>query len=315
MDIGLRIMNQIDISTSLTLVSFLSKSLNDYLTTLDMTVVSVLVLLLTYVVGNEYVLSSLSRRLAVLLIMERLRPLFINEISQKSILELQGLIIGVGILCVLAVIPNHLKKNQEIAMLIQSFVYLYSDIFSFLAKEKNSQLQVLIMATILLGITVKYHDSLSSVWKFLADVGAIIATSVILQIIQSNVDSNPATAILQNLLIINILHYTQFKAMQSVEDYMIYNIQNYIQTFIKTDVWYWIAILGFAIQVMIIWLPLQNFFVQITILTIVNKAVSSILGYIKELAIHDTVITLKTSAIVLQFIVREITREFLKTKT
>jgi hypothetical protein len=315
MDIGLRIMNQIDISTSLTLVSFLSKSLNDYLTTLDMTVVSVLVLLLTYVVGNEYVLSSLSRRLAVLLIMERLRPLFINEISQKSILELQGLIIGVGILCVLAVIPTHLKKNQEIAMLIQSFVYLYSDIFSFLAKEKNNQLQVLIMATILLGITVKYHDSLSSVWKFLADVGAIIATSVILQIIQLNVDSNPATAILQNLLIINILHYTQFKAMQSVEDYMIYNIQNYIQTFIKTDVWYWIAILGFAIQVMIIWLPLQNFFVQITILTVVNKAVSSILGYIKELAIHDTVITLKTSAIVLQFIVREITREFLKTKT
>lgn len=307
-------MNQIDISTSLTLVSFLSRSLNDYLTTLDMTVVSVLVLLLTYIVGNEYVLSSLSRRLAILLILERLRPLFIKEISQKSILELQGLIIGVGILCVLAVIPNNLKQKSEMAMLIQSFVYLYSDIFAFLAKEKNSQLQVFVMATVSLGIIVKFHDSLSSVWKFLADVGAIIATSVILQIVQSNVDSNPTTAILQNLLIINILHYIQFKAMQSVEDYMIYNIQNYIQTFITTDVWYWIAILGFVTQVMIIWLPLQNFFVQIIILTVVNKAVSTILKYIKELAIHDTVITLKTSAIVLQFIVREFSRELLKTK-
>ena len=90
MDIGMRVMQQINVSTSLSLVRFLGSNLDSMLSALDMCVASVLVLLLSYLVGSEHVLSTLSRRLAILMILEKLKPLIVTVSSGDNIIHIRG---------------------------------------------------------------------------------------------------------------------------------------------------------------------------------------------------------------------------------
>jgi hypothetical protein len=53
----------------------------------------------------------------------------------------------------------------------------------------------------------------------------------------------------------------------------------------------------------------------VLLLVVVNLAVAATLTYIKQLAIYDTVITLKTSALVLQFIVSDLSRRLSTAQT
>jgi hypothetical protein len=51
---------------------------------------------------------------------------------------------------------------------------------------------------------------------------------------------------------------------------------------------------------------LKSWATRVVILVAVNVAVSRMLMYIKTLAAYDTIITLKTSAIVIQFVMHEL---------
>lgn len=315
MDLSFRIMKQIEISTSLTLVSFLSKTLQDFMSLLDMTIISIMIFLITYVIGNEYVLSPLSRKLALLLIMDRLRPVFNDMISSKNILEIQGLIIAVGVICILAVLPKKLKENPEIDSFLQSLIYLYSDILSFLAIHKNNHICLFCIAIAVLAIKVNYENQSSKIFKLFLNITSIAFTSLIIQITQMYVANDMQTAIIQNLLLFTIFHFVHLHGLESVEDYIVFNISMYIQSFVTSDQWFWIAIMFIILQILLMWLETKSAFTQVLLLTIVSCTVKTILQYIKNLAIHDTIITLKTSAIVLQFVVHELSREFLAKKS
>lgn len=315
MDLSFRIMKQIEISTSLTLVSFLSKTLQDFMTLLDMTIISVMIFIITYVIGTEYVLSPLSRKLALLLIMDRLRPIFNEMISSKNILEIQGIIIAVGVICIMAVLPKKLRENPEIDSFLQSLIYLYSDILSFLSKQKNNHICLFCIGITVMAIKINYEKQSSKIFKLFLNIMSIAFTSLIIQITQMYVVNEIQTAIIQNLLLFTIFHFVHLTGLESVEDYIVFNISMYIQSYITSDQWFWIAVLFIILQILLMWLETKSAFIQVLILTIVSCTVKTILQYIKNLAVHDTIITLKTSAIVLQFVIHELSREFLSKRS
>jgi len=310
MDVGLRIMNRIEITTSLTLVNFLSKKLDSIMSTLEIALASALILIFTYLIGKEYVLSPLSRRLAILLILERIRPWITEMTSKENLMQLQGLMVSTGFLCCIAIVPNTLKQIQEVQTLIQSFVYMYSNIFDFIIIDKNNHILVLCISSLSLG-WLSLVEKGSHVYNTFTNVLSIVATSLSLSIIQMSIQTDLETSILQLLMIFTILHYFHFNQLQNVEDYIIYNIAMFARNFITQDEWLYSFILFIIMQGLLYWISLKSQFVQILILIIVNTVVGLILDYIQKLAVYDTLITLKTSALVLQFVVHFFSKKFL----
>jgi len=308
MDIGVRIMKQVQVSTSVTLVRFLSASLESSMSPLETCIFSFLVIAVTYVVGNEYVLSPLSRRLAVLLALEKVRPLLSGQIDDGRIFHVHGLMVNAGFLSLVSVVPPSLKQNEEISTLLQSFIYMYSNIFGFLADEPGMGLALLSVGFVLLAWFTTLRIEMGSVLSTLKDVVTISLTYLVLQIIQARSDKLTETALLQILLTFTVLHFLHMPGMQSIEDYLVFSIANSLQSYVKTDPWYWCLGLGLLMRALAAWLSYEALAVQVLLLVVVNLAVAATLTYIRQLAIYDTVITLKTSALVLQFIVSDLSR-------
>jgi len=303
MDIGLRVMKQVQVSTSLTLVRFLSTSLNDSMGPLDAIVLSALVLAVTYVVGREYVLSPLSRRLAVLLMLEKIRPVLAQHINEGMIFHVHGLMVNAGFLSLLAVIPPSVKQSAEGSVLVQSFIYMYSDIFGFLAEDESLHLTLLCVSFVGLAYLSTFGVDHSKMTNTMAQVGSMSFTYLVLQILHNKHDSLTETSLLYVLLTFTLLHFLHLPGLQDVEDYMVYNVAGTVQSYIKSDPWYWCGMLFVVMQVMKAWLTLKSLATQVLVLVIANLAVQTTLTYIKQLAIYDTIVTLKTSALVMQFVV------------
>lgn len=313
MDLGLRVMKQVQVSTSITLVRFLSKSLQSMMSPLDMCLMSILILSITYVIGNEYVLSPLSRRLAILLMLEKLKPLLTNHIIDGVIFHVHGLMVNAGFLSMIAVVPPSIKETTEGSLLVQSFIYLYADVFDFLAEDRSLHITLLVVSFLALASISRIDNKKNSVLDTSTQVGAIAITYLVLTILQSKLDALAETAVIQTALIFTLLHFMHLPGMEDVEDYMVYNIAGSIQSFIKSDPWYWCGILLILLQLVSSWLTMKSMAAQVLLLIIVNLAVATTLTYIKQLAVYDTVVTLKTSALVLQFIVHEMSRRFTST--
>jgi hypothetical protein len=308
MDLGLRVLGKVQISTSITIARFLSSNLEDTMSNLEVCMLSVLVLFVTYVAGNEYVLSPLSRRLAVLLVLERLRPLLSHHIDEGMIFHVHGLMINAGALSLLSVVPSVVKKSEEGSLLVQSVIYLYSDIFSFLAQEKA--MHPTYLAASLFGIALIGHAQIQAaeMFKTAADIVSVSLTYLVLAILQDFADTLTETAVLQTLLMFTLLHFAHLPGMESVEDYLVFSIAMSIQGYITGDGWYWAGILFITMNVVGSWLTMKSMAVQVLLLIVVNLAVAQTLTYIRQLAVYDTIVTLKTSALVLQFVVHEMSR-------
>jgi hypothetical protein len=314
MDVGMQVLNKVQISTSITIARFLSSNLETTMSDLEICMLSLLVLMVTYVVGHEYVLSPLSRRLAILLVLERLRPLLSHHIDDGMIFRVHGLMINAGALSLLSVVPSFVKQSEEGSLLIQSIIYLYSDIFSFLAEEKSMHSTYL--ATSLFGIAFISQVKLktSAMFQTARDIGSVSLTYLVLAILQDYDDTLTETAVLQTVLIFTLLHFANLPGMDSVADYLVYSIAMSLQSFVTSDGWYWTGILFIAMNVVEWWLTINAMAVQVLLLVVVNLAVAQTLNYIKQLAVYDTIITLKTSALVLQFVVHEMSRRILPSK-
>jgi hypothetical protein len=308
MDIGMRVMKQVQVSTSITLVRFLSSSLQSHMSALETCILSFLVVAVTYVVGNEYVLSPLSRRLAVLLSLERVRPMLSEQIDDGRIFHVHGLMINAGFLSVVSVIPPALKQNAEVATLVQSVIYMYSDIFGFLADDASLTLSLLAVGIVALAFFSSLKVNIGSIFSTMKDVITTSLTYLILRVIQAQSDALTETAVLKIVLTFTMLHFVHVPGMEAVEDYMVYNIAGSIQSYIRADPWYWCLALGLLMRALAGWLSYGSMAVQVLLLVVVNVAVAATLTYIKQLAIYDTVITLKTSALVLQFVVSDLSR-------
>jgi hypothetical protein len=53
------------------------------------------------------------------------------------------------------------------------------------------------------------------------------------------------------------------------------------------------------------WIGLESWATRVVILVLVNVTVSVAISYIQKLAVYDTVVTLKTSALIIQFVLHE----------
>lgn len=310
MDVGLRVMKQVQVSTSITLVRFLSTSMKDTMNPLDTCVFSFLVITCTYVLKHEYVLSPLSRRLAVLLALEKVRPLLASHIESGEVMRVHGLMVNAGFLSLVAVMPASWKEIEEVSTLVQSCIYLYSDIFDFALAYRTLHVSLLVSSFAFLAYTSTLTAS-SSMLKTTLDISAAAFTSLSLSIIEANLDPLQETAIIQFGLIFIAFEFTHIPGLESMEDYMIYSVAGIIKKFIKSDPWYWCGILFIAMQVLSSWLTIKSTIVRVLLLLIINVAVSKTLDYISRLAVYDTIITLKTSALVIQFLIHEVSQKFI----
>jgi len=312
MDIGVRVMTQVQVTTSITLVRFLSQSLHDYLNPLDTVIFSVLVLCVTYIVGHEYVLSPLSRRLAILLMLEKIKPIFTHHIDNGELFRVHGLMINAGYLSLVAVVPPSLKATPEVSLLIQAIMYLYSDALDIVVQDKAMHLTALGLGFASLAYLSKMGPQQSSMFTTVIEVGSIAVTYLVLSVLQSHVDSLPETSLLQLSLIITAMHFASIPGLESVEDYIIYNFAVNLQSYITSDPWYWCGMLFVLLQLLVSWLTIKSMATRILLLLVINLAVANTLAYIRRLAVYDTVITLKTSTLVLQFVLQELSRKITK---
>jgi hypothetical protein len=299
MDVGMRVMQLINISTSLTLVRFLSEGLEPMLSSLDMCVSSVLVLALT--MGSDHVISTLSRRLAVLLILENVKPFIVTE----NFFDIQRIMVNMGIISVLAVVPPALKQSQEAQTLISAIVFMYSDILLFLVAFPDMHLALLVVSFVASCLLSRYEVD-SSIFSTTVQITSIGLVSLAIAIIMEHVEREQDAAVMQLLLMFTVLHCVSIPSVSSVEDYLLYRVAGIMQKNITSDAWLWCGFLLLLSKVLSWWIGLRSWATRITILVLVNLVVALMIGYIKTLAIFDTIVTLKTSALVIQFVMHEL---------
>jgi hypothetical protein len=315
MDVSLRIMNQIEVSTTLTLVRFLSKHLQSILNPLDTIILAVVIFLVTLIVAKDYILGDLSRRLSVLLILEKIRPLLLSHIDNGEIIKVHGLFINAGFLSLVSLIPSSLKQKKEVSILLQAFIYMYSNVLWYLTLDKSLQVTILALSLFAKFVFGSIHEQHNKTFKTLLEIGGIVSTYLSFSIIQNTLHNDSHTQILQLLLIFLLFQFTHNSNLNEIQDFLIYTFAMLLISFITSDQWYWTGVL-FLIYYLLSWiLTVENSFVQILLIMISNLVVTNILNYIKFLATHDSIITLKTSAIVIQFIVHEFTNKITVVQT
>lgn len=313
MDITFRTMKQIQVSTSLTLVKFLSLNLSDFLNPLDTCILALLILMLSLMYGHDYVLSSLSRRLAALMILENIRPIIVQHIDKGTMFKIHGLIVNAGFISMIALIPASYKENEEVSILIQSFIYLYSNIFEVLGMDEELHVVYFSLSIVIILICSKIQSNIkTSMFATVIEIGSTSATFLALNIVQQTLSTSIETRILQLVLIMLSLQFFHLSSLTAMHDYMTYQFAVMLLGLITKDVWYWCGFLFLIFEGLKQWIPLDSMPLQVVLVMLPNLVVMNVLAYIRQLAIHDTIITLKTSAIVLQFLIYEMTLRFSK---
>jgi hypothetical protein len=307
MEMSMRVMNQVEVSTTLTLVRFLSSNLGQFLNALDTCILSVVILLVTFVVGREYLLGALSRRLAVLLILEKLRPLIAVHIANGELFKVHGLFVNAGFLSIVALIPPSIKTSKEVSILMQAFLYLYSNVFDFLSRENGLQLTIFGFGLLSKVWLAQCQAERNTVFRTLIEIAGIASTYLCFSIIQQTLEVDPVSQVFHLLLYFILFQYLHNPELDTIQDFLVYNFAIILIGFITSDEWYWAGILFVLYQLMSFWLTIRNGFVQILLIMLSNLVVGTILQYIRQLAVHDTVITLKTSALIVQFLIHEFT--------
>lgn len=310
----LRIIRQLQSTTSVTLAKFLSVSLEDKLSPVEFFVLSALIVCASRLLKSDYTVSKLSRRLAILLAVEKLKPYLISHIDHGFFFHIHGLFINSGFLCIVAVLPEKWKNLEEVSTLTLSLIYLYNDTFDFLLEDKKMYVICFVISAVSLIPLAYFSKSNNTIVKTFADILSSSLTSLALSIIQASLDPNTETALLQFCILFCFLSFVHIHGWENVMDFVIYAISGTIQAQIKSYHWYWLAIFFTALQISVYCFSLKSLSSRILLLLTVNLAVFNIISYIRVLAYYDTIVTLKTSALVIQFVIHEASERVLKSK-
>jgi len=296
-------MEQVQISTSLILVRFLSVQLKSSLSSLETCVIYTLVIMLSHLMSPAHVLRTLSIRLGVLLLLEEFRPLV--STGQDTIM---GLIVGVGMLSMVAVVPPSLKSSQEGNLIISSIMYMYSDVLAFVLKWRDERATILVVAIIAsqwISRQLEKQDC-SPIYRVVLEICAMSIASVVIDITVDINSMQHDTSILFFVLIMTLLHFIPVRLASNTEGFLLVRIASTLQEFIVKDAWLWCIFLSLLARVLQVWPGSAAWPTQITLLLLVNVAISAMLGYIQYLSMYDTIVTLKASALILQFVVHEL---------
>jgi hypothetical protein len=310
MDCGGRIMHQINVLTTLAIVRFLAVAFEDSLNPLDTYAMACLLAALTYVTAQENVLCQLSRRLAILLIVEKLRPLILTAVEGRStgVVHIQTLMVNAAVVSALAVIPSEFRRSPEGAVMVSSVQNLYGDFMLFALRWEAMHLTLLVLCTVVVSWAHHQMHSDGAVYSTLWEILSMGAISLAIAIVTDG-RSQADADILRLLLLFTALHFTPPLALaENVETYLLLHVAGILQAFIVSDHWAWCCFLVVLVQCLRGWVGMGSWVTHTAIMVLVNVAVAYALGRIRHLAMYDTFITLKVCAVVLQLITHELSR-------
>jgi hypothetical protein len=158
------------------------------------------------------------------------------------------------------------------------------------------------------------HAEKNTIAKTVVNITGISATYLCLAILQKSLHSDVTTQVMQMLLYFLMFQFLHNPNLSDVQDFLIYNFSMILLSTITSDKWYWAVILFCLYQATCAWLTVRSPFVQVLLIMMTNLVVGNVLTYIKNLAVYDSIVTLKTSAIVLQFMVHEFTHKLTVTR-
>ena len=327
-----RVLQMVEVSTSMCVVRYLSEHLEDWMGPLDTCLYSVVVVACTQVLGmgglawaQPYGLLGLSRRVSLLLLVEKMRP-FVQTWATLGDGRWGGdawapveSVLGSGlVLTATALVPPELSDTEEGEVILTAVRYMYADVFGFAVRLwPDMRLAVLgVAATGLcwLGGGGGGDKEESRLWAALRDVGSVACANLAVSVLacEDRGAAGPWAQLMHLLLVMTMVHSaTAFAGVaRTAQEYLVYMVSAGIADAVSdglpggggADA---LVVGGAAWCLYCVWPGPRAWISQCMLLAFVNVLVASALAYIRRLAAHDTFITLKTSAVVLHFLLHE----------
>ena len=291
-----RISHQMSMSTSLIIVRFLASNMSTFLSALDTCIMSFIIVCVVTLWGTKNAMSVLSRRLAVMLMVETVQPLLIRVIAVD--VHIQSLIVNVGVIVVLCCIPNGL--NEELEMLVTSMIYLYSRTLNFLLEWRREQLTILVCLVFMFRLNHRYTTQ-----PRLQQIISISTISTISDLVQLGDESSVENKVLRYSLFLIVLHVIATNTAHEVEDSLLYSYVSFVQYSLPANEPFLNIVFSALIAMFLTnTFGLRCWPTRVAYLCSSNIFVNSMLQYVRFLAVSDTIVTLKTSALVLQFFIQ-----------
>lgn len=300
-----RIMNQIFTSTTLIIVRFLSSNFHTIMSPMDTILMSMVIVCVTQMKKN-YEMAILGRRLALLLLIQTIQPFLTNMI--KSDFHIQTLFVNVGIIVLVSIVPSNI--SDEVNTIITSVIYLYSNVLDFLVQWKQIQLTILLCLIMVFYINNFYFQHYGRI----SEIISITTMTTISNIILESNDTFADTRILRYSLFLIVLHVVTNDFAQQVENSILFAYIQFIEKALPYE-WFITVVVTFLLAVVTHHsIGLKAWPTRVCVLICTDTIISSVLNYIKKLAQYDTIITLKTAALVVQFSIHITTKLFFSNK-
>ena len=312
MDNTERILLQVNVATSLAVVRFLSQSLHPILSRMDTVLMSLLVIQCSFLYGHESVLIRLSRRVSLLLLVEMMRPLMTPVQGMDMFTHVRSIMTNVGILCLTALVPGAWRKTPEGSVVVNAIIYLYSNMLDFLAEYRDMQMSMLVLFTLAMWFISREQSREGStyLWSLGMEIVAVTVMSVILTLLQPATFANTDTRLVYLGLVITVVYAGSFffDVAATTQDYLVFAVASEVESYVTSDWWIWALIMLGVLAGVRRWLGMKLWISQCVLIVWVNVIVTGALAYIRQLAVNDTIVTLKASALVIQFLLHEAAR-------
>jgi hypothetical protein len=296
MDTTKSIIRQVDVTIGIRIARFLAVHLQDLLGQWDVCVMSVLLILISHLVTEENQVVLLGRRLSCLLLLEKITPVLRAVVGYH--VGVQTAMLDVGLLVLLSAVPKSFQEGSEGAIIYTSVVYVF---VGMVGDSPPVWMAPLSLAAI---VWASRQEPGSHLWgQFLMIVG-IVCTSNLTTIIANDTQGLQPDAMLLKMCVELVMlgGALQMSVAESTYDFLLYNMASTIEPVVRGEV----------VPAFMLLLFLERFLgwgvwvTRVVLLVFVGLVVDIVLTYIAGLAATDTILTLKVSALVLQFLLHEI---------
>ena len=333
-DASERILHMVDVAASMSVVRYLLRHMEKgmQLSPLDACLYSVAVIGFTQAMMNRvhFQLASLSRRISFLILVEKVRPFVVawmrdegrsgGGIAASWEATGQAVISNGLILIMTALVPREIASTREGAIILTAVQYMYADVLSFVVRRwPDARLAALALGTAALHWLARQRFR-SHLWVVLCDVGSAACVNLVVGLVVDMTEVqdegvNGGWARLLSLLLVTTMVYSVARFIGiavAARDYFVFLVASEVpRAFMVTggesdSGWVELACLAAAATLFrTVWPGPRAWVSDCVLVAGVNVAVERVLGYIQRLAVNDTIITLKTSALVLQFMLHE----------
>ncbi len=313
-----RIVYLVQVSTSMSIVRFLSTHLSDFMSQVDMIMYSILIIQISHIIRVDYTLLRLSRRLSYLLIIEKIRPLVITWHDSNMFLHAQSLMVNAMVIMAVSMVPENIANSSEGSVLVTAVTFMYSDVLNFVLGWRDVRLTVFVVSSVAVCLFDRFTPKSRSLTA-LSSVGSCISITVMyltltdwyrggdrVEVVNGRIGGGGET---RTLLLVFITAMTYeclvFAGVANyTRDYVIFLVASDISSVTRGWVCA-VAVLGVLVAFQCVFPGPRAWVTQCVLIVLINITVEMVLSYVEFLAVHDTFVTLKTSALVLQFVIHE----------